>query len=117
MARMPFASVAASTFIAALGTALPAAAQPLPYPERPVRFVVGFPPGGATDTIARILAPRLQSALGQPWVIDNRGGAGGAIATEIVARSNPDGHTVLLVVSSSITSTPLLYTTPARGCW
>ena len=109
MARMPFASVAASTFIAALGTALPAAAQPLPYPERPVRFVVGFPPGGATDTIARILAPRLQSALGQPWVIDNRGGAGGAIATEIVARSNPDGHTVLLVVSSSITSTPLLY--------
>ncbi len=92
-----------------LGAALPLAAQPLQYPERPVRFVVGFPPGGATDTMARILAPRLLTALGQPWVIDNRGGAGGAIATEIVARSNPDGHTVLLVVSSSITSTPLLY--------
>jgi tripartite-type tricarboxylate transporter receptor subunit TctC len=99
---------AACVAMLALGAA-PAAAQTMPYPERPVRLVVGFPPGGATDTIARIIAPRLHNALGQPWIIDNRGGAGGALATEIVARSNPDGHTVLLVVSSSITSTPLLY--------
>ncbi len=99
----------ACVFVATFIWALPLIAQPLQFPQRPVRLVVGFPPGGATDTTARILAPRFLSALGQPWVIDNRGGAGGAVATEIVARSNPDGHTVLLVVSTSITSTPLLY--------
>lgn len=107
--RVNTAKVAACALIVGAAVTLPSAAQPLPYPQRPVRLVVGFPPGGATDTMARILAPRFQSALGHPWVIDNRGGVGGALATEIVARSNPDGHTVLLVVSTSITSTPLLY--------
>ena len=66
------------------------------YPERPVRFVLGFPPGGASDTMSRAIGTRLAEGLGQPIVIDNRPGAGGNIAAEIVARSVPDGYTWLL---------------------
>ena len=66
------------------------------YPARPIRFVLGFAPGGASDTMARVVATRLSENLGQPVVIDNRAGAGGNIAAEIVARSAPDGYTMLL---------------------
>jgi tripartite-type tricarboxylate transporter receptor subunit TctC len=72
----------------------PAAAQQ--YPTRPIRFVLGFAPGGASDTMARVVATRLSKNLGQPVVIDNRAGAGGNIAAEIVARSAPNGYTMLL---------------------
>jgi len=72
----------------------PASAQQ--YPARPIRFVLGFAPGGASDTMARVVATRLSESLGQPVVIDNRAGAGGNIAAEIVARSAPDGYTMLL---------------------
>jgi tripartite-type tricarboxylate transporter receptor subunit TctC len=65
------------------------------YPDRPVRLVVGFPPGGAADILARIAAQQLSAGFGQQVVIDNRGGAGGLIATEITARANPDGYTLL----------------------
>jgi tripartite-type tricarboxylate transporter receptor subunit TctC len=80
---------------AALAAAMaPAAAQQ--YPTRPIRFVLGFAPGGASDTMARAIGTRLSEGLGQPVVIDNRAGAGGNIAAEIVARSIPDGYTMLL---------------------
>jgi len=74
----------------------PAQALAQQYPARPIRFVLGFAPGGASDTMARVVATRLSENLGQPVVIDNRAGAGGNIAAEIVARSAPDGYTMLL---------------------
>src|SRR5689334_16681585 len=64
------------------------------YPSKPIRLVVGFPAGGPTDIVSRTLAPRMSEALGQPILVDNRGGAGGVIATEQVAKSPPDGYTV-----------------------
>ncbi len=72
------------------------AAHAADYPAKPIRFVLGFAPGGASDTMARVIGTRLSEGLGQPVVIDNRAGAGGNIAAEIVARSVPDGYTMLL---------------------
>ena len=63
------------------------------YPERPIRLVVGFPPGGATDILARILSQYMPESIGQPVVVDNRGGATGTIAAAIVAKAPPDGYT------------------------
>ena len=68
-------------------------------PSRPVRLIVPFPPGGAVDTIGRIVASRLPERLGQQVVVDNRGGANAIIGTEITARATPDGHTILIVPS------------------
>src|SRR5262245_49248596 len=65
------------------------------YPDRPVRLIVGFPPGGAADILGRFAAQQLTGALGQQVVVDNRGGAGGLIATETAARANADGYTLL----------------------
>ena len=78
------------------------------YPTKPIRLVVSFPPGGTVDLVARIVQPRLSEALGQPIIIENRGGAGGAVGTEVVARSAPDGYTLLLTLSSH-TINPMLY--------
>ena len=79
-----------------------------PYPAKPIRFIVSFPPGGTVDITARIIQPKLSEGLGQPIIIENRGGAGGAIGTEAVARSAPDGYTFLLTLSSH-TINPMLY--------
>jgi tripartite-type tricarboxylate transporter receptor subunit TctC len=70
------------------------------WPSKPVRLVVSYPPGGTVDAVARIVAPKLSAKLGQPVVIDNRGGAGGAIGGDLVAKSSPDGYTVLLDASN-----------------
>ncbi|MPZ47238.1 MAG: tripartite tricarboxylate transporter substrate binding protein [Betaproteobacteria bacterium] len=79
------------------------------YPSRPIRFVVPFAPGGGADATARIFAPRLSEAMGQNWIVDNRTGAGGNLASELVARANPDGYTVLLVLDTMLTANPSLY--------
>ena len=84
-----------SLIAAAAALPLPALAQDGPYPSRPVRMVVNFPPGGTTDIAARIYAERLQVRLGQPVPVENRGGATGNIGAEAVARATPDGYTVL----------------------
>lgn len=81
------------------------------WPARPVRVIVPFPAGGGTDVIARILQERLSEGLGQQIVIENRGGAGGAVGTEAVAKANPDGYTFLFTLSSH-TINPLLYKLP-----
>ncbi len=77
-----------------------AAAQSGAYPDKPVRFLVPYPPGGGTDVIARIVQERFQAALGQQVVIENKGGAGGSVGTDVVAKSAPDGYTVLFTLSS-----------------
>jgi tripartite-type tricarboxylate transporter receptor subunit TctC len=75
-------------------------AVPQPYPSRPVRMVVGFPPGGGTDIMARVLAPRLSEYLGQAFVVENRPGATTNIASDVVAKSAPDGYTLLFTTSA-----------------
>ena len=85
-----------------------AAAFAQDWPTKPVRFIVPYPPGGGTDVIARIVQHRLQETIGQSIVIENRGGAGGVLGTEAVARSAPDGYTFLFTLSSH-TINPLLY--------
>ena len=82
------------------------------YPTRPVRLVGPFSPGGGVDATARIVAPKLSESMGQHWVVDNRAGAGGNLASEIVARANPDGHTVLLALDTMLTANPILYKLP-----
>ncbi len=72
------------------------------YPEKPIRFIVGFPPGGAGDLIGRFTGQMLAEELGQPVVIDNRSGAGGIIGADIVAKALPDGYTLLLATTGAI---------------
>lgn len=73
------------------------------FPERPIRLVVGFPPGGATDILARILSQHMPESIGQPVVVDNRGGASGTIAAAMVAKAPADGYTVMMVPSGPFT--------------
>ena len=96
----------ATAALAALALAPPGFAQE--WPQRPVRIVVPFAAGGNTDTIGRIIAERLTTVLGQPFVVENRVGAGGAIAAEFVAKSPPDGYTLLLAAVSQIAIVPFI---------
>jgi tripartite-type tricarboxylate transporter receptor subunit TctC len=83
------------------------------YPAKPIRLVVPFPAGGPTDIVARTVSQKLSDSLGQPVVIDNRGGAGGVIGTELVVKSPADGHTLLLGTISGLAVAMSLY--PSRG--
>ena len=82
------------------------------YPSRPSRLLVPFAPGGGADALARIITPKLHEALGQPWVVDNRGGAAGNLAAETVAHAAPDGYTVFLGFGTVLTVNPSLYNLP-----
>ncbi len=93
--------------VATLAAAHAALAQ-APYPARPIRFLVGFPPGGTNDIVARVIAPKLSEYLGQSVVVENRGGASTAIATELGARAAPDGYTILLNAPNHATNPALL---------
>jgi tripartite-type tricarboxylate transporter receptor subunit TctC len=88
-------------------TALPAVAQNL---DRPVRFIVPFAPGGTSDILARLLSPELTKAFGQNVVVENRTGASGNIGADLVAKSPPDGHTMLIIDVSTLATAPSLYT-------
>ncbi len=79
------------------------------YPTKPVRFLVGFPPGGANDLVARVVAVRMGPRLGQQVVVDNRGGAGGNIAHDLAAKASPDGYTMVLASVASLAMSPGLH--------
>ena len=109
MMRVPAA--AALAFAASVAVvALPSIAQE--YPAKPIRIIVGFPPGGATDLVARLLAPRLSEAFKQQIVVDNRPGANGAIATELAAKAAPDGYTMHLGTLAALVITPAISKVP-----
>ncbi len=103
---------ARATVVASLGVlamAGPTAAQTeVAWPSRPIRFIVPYPPGGPTDLMARILAPRMQQTLGVTVLVDNRAGAAGNIGTDMVAKSPPDGYTLLLAASGPMAVNPTL---------
>jgi tripartite-type tricarboxylate transporter receptor subunit TctC len=95
--------------LCAILLALPFAAGAQAFPDHPLKLVVPFPPGGATDTLGRILAKRMGEILNQPFVVENKPGAGGTIGTEFVARQPADGYTVLLVNAIPHTASRKLY--------
>ena len=95
-------------FAAACGLLAPPPAVAQDYPNRPIRFIVPYPPGGGTDVVARIMNEALAAELGQPVIIDNRGGAAGNVGTDLAAKSPADGYNILFTLSSH-TINPRLY--------
>ncbi|MFO1304823.1 MAG: tripartite tricarboxylate transporter substrate binding protein [Burkholderiales bacterium] len=95
----------AATFVIATGFA---SAQS--YPSKPIRLIVPFPPGGATDIVGRAFAQKLSEQLGQPVVVDNKPGAGGTIGSDLAAKAPPDGYTLLMATTSTHSIAPSLYT-------
>lgn len=93
--------------VSAAALARPAAAQA--FPDRPLRWLVGYPPGGASDTFARLIGAHIAARLGQPLVVENRPGGGAVLASEVVARSPADGHTLLHVDNGILVYNPALY--------
>jgi tripartite-type tricarboxylate transporter receptor subunit TctC len=100
----------AALLAAAACALLPAAAIAQVWPSKPVRLLIGFPPGGQNDTLGRLVAQRLSAALGQQFIVDNRPGAGGNLAAELVVRAAPDGYTLFLS-SLPFAANPALYKT------
>lgn len=98
VARMAFSLLVATTL-----------AQAQTYPAKPVKIIAGFPPGGAADLLARVVADKLSAALGQSFVVENRPGAGGTIGADTVAKATPDGYTLLLGAAASQTIAPAIY--------
>src|SRR5215471_15140816 len=96
--------------LAASAAALPAVSRiawAQAYPTRPVRIVCGYPPGGVVDIYARLIAQWLSERLGQPFIVENKAGAGGTLAADAVVRASPDGYTLLLATSADAWNTTL----------
>jgi tripartite-type tricarboxylate transporter receptor subunit TctC len=110
MHRREFLALAGATLAAGAAPRAPAQAQG--WPDRPVKLILPYAPGGATDLIGRPWAEKLSQAFGQQFVIENRGGASGVIGTEAAARAAPDGYTFLLTPNAPLTVQPLLRKTP-----
>src|SRR6185436_3129982 len=107
-----FAMISRRSALGLIGTgvstfALGRAALAADYPTRPIRFLVGYPPGGATDILARLIGQRLSEKLGQQFVVENKPGAGNNIGTEAAIKAEPDGYTVLLVNPANYINTTL----------
>lgn len=98
-------ALAVAAGIAALALTTPAAVAQT-YPNRPITFIIGFAPGGPSDVLSRIIGRRMEQELKQPMVIENRAGAGGSLAAQIVARAAPDGYTVILGTNAALTINP-----------
>jgi tripartite-type tricarboxylate transporter receptor subunit TctC len=103
------AGVAGPTFATCMTLLVAPAAMAQNWPARTIRFIAPFPPGGGTDLNARMIAPRLASALGQQVIVENRPGAGGMLGTEIVAKSPPDGYNMVIATIGPIAINPSLY--------
>ena len=106
------ARTAVASLAVALAAALPIACVAQDYPSRPARIVLGFAPGGVADLTSRLLAQQLGQRLGQPFLVDNRPGAGGIIAAETVAKSTPDGYTLLLITNGNAAAVTLMKSLP-----
>lgn len=106
MQRRPILT-AALTLVAGLGMTGLAHAQAIDWPNKPIRWIVPFPPGGAMDAIARILGEKAGKTLGQTFVIENRAGAGGNIGADAVAKSPADGYTIMITSIGMATNKPL----------
>ena len=107
--NLPVRTRSFSCVAAALLWGLLSASSAAQYPLRPIRLLVPNPPGGASDAIARVVAPRLGEALGQPLVVENRPGSNGNLSSELTAKAAPDGYTLLLGQDSQIVISPHLY--------
>src|SRR5258708_8224175 len=107
LSRLLLAAVAAGLTVTA--SLAQAAEDPARYPARAIHIVVGFTPGGGNDIIARIVGQKLSESLGQPVIIENKPGGGAIVATEYVAKSAPDGYTLLVGASGAMAINPAVY--------
>jgi len=112
MSSRPFRCASFTPFAVVLCLLGAATADAQQYPNRPIRLIVGYPPGGPADITARLVAPYLTEALGQQIVIDNRAGAGGTVAATLTARAEPDGYTISIVANGEMAISPNLRKLP-----
>lgn len=109
MKKTTFFIASALVTLSSLTASFSAVAQSSAYPSKPVKFINSWPPGGPSDVLARSLAEHLQQSLKQPFVVENRPGAGGNLGADLVAKSAPDGHTVLIGIDTTFTINPGIY--------